>query len=293
MEALSQGLLTSMDWFTEITPFTCFSVMKLLFILVLDAGTISGMDGHSSVRVYYNWKREFSRGIFGRGSEGIEGGYAPDRQLTAQTGPRSPSQSARTGTSSTRSQRKKIKVKANAHILPLPGEDAKAPKNPISPALAKLTASTLQVIEVTLLVVTELSLLLLLLFLLLVRVLNRGLLVVMTDTSYSAVDGDVGHPPLAGMVPESDHLPTPPANILGTLLDETKVVRLVGAMPSALSPGMPYFEGSNISEFLERYEGQCQDYHITGPGIVNRLPQHCTVTIAEYIRTMPEWVSKD
>jgi hypothetical protein len=72
-------------------------------------------------------------------------------------------------------------------------------------------------------------------------------------------------------------IPTPPVDLS---VKDTQTVRLVQAMPSATAPGIPYFQGPNVTEFLDRYKGQCRDYHVLSPAIVARLPQHYYITIA-------------
>ncbi|PMD18659.1 hypothetical protein NA56DRAFT_751327 [Hyaloscypha hepaticicola] len=38
---------------------------------------------------------------------------------------------------------------------------------------------------------------------------------------------------------------------------------------------------------------RANDYYVTGVHIAKRVPQYCSMTIAEHIRTIPEWASRD
>ena len=111
----------------------------------------------------------------------------------------------------------------------------------------------------------------------------------MTDSSGSGLDVEMD-PTTRSRVGAPPVMPTPPVDLS---VKDTQTVRLVQAMPSATAPGMPYFQGPNVTEFLDRYEGQCKDHHVLGSAMVARLPQHCYMTIAQYVRTIPEWVSND
>ena len=53
------------------------------------------------------------------------------------------------------------------------------------------------------------------------------------------------------------------------------------------------FEGANITEFLERYEDLCSDYHVSDDDRLTRLPRYCIQPIAETIKSLKEWKSQD
>jgi hypothetical protein len=62
-------------------------------------------------------------------------------------------------------------------------------------------------------------------------------------------------------------------------------------MPLPGSPGAPYFEGANITEFLERFEEMCEDYRVEGSGEkLKRLPKYCSVMIGQSIKNTAEWI---
>lgn len=64
-------------------------------------------------------------------------------------------------------------------------------------------------------------------------------------------------------------------------------------LPMSMGAEMPFFTGANITEFLERYEAQCEDYGIQGNAKLAKLPQFCEITVGMYIRTILEWREKD
>ena len=53
------------------------------------------------------------------------------------------------------------------------------------------------------------------------------------------------------------------------------------------------FEGANVTEFLERYEDLCSDYHVSTSDRLARLPRYCIQPIAKTIKSLKEWVDKD
>jgi len=64
-------------------------------------------------------------------------------------------------------------------------------------------------------------------------------------------------------------------------------------MPPPGTPGSPIFEGANVTEFLERYEDLCSDYHVSASDRLARLPRYCIQPIAKTIKSLKEWVDKD
>ena len=53
------------------------------------------------------------------------------------------------------------------------------------------------------------------------------------------------------------------------------------------------FDRSNITEFLESYEGLCQDYHVQETDMSTRLPRYCTSFVAETVKSLKEWQDRD
>ena len=64
-------------------------------------------------------------------------------------------------------------------------------------------------------------------------------------------------------------------------------------MPPPGTPGSPMFKGANVTEFLERYEDLCSDYHVSASDRFARLPRYCIQPIAETIKSLKEWKDKD
>jgi hypothetical protein len=64
-------------------------------------------------------------------------------------------------------------------------------------------------------------------------------------------------------------------------------------MPLPGTLGSPMFEGANVTEFLERYEDLCSDYRVSDEDRLARLPRYCIQPVAETIRSLKEWKTKD
>jgi hypothetical protein len=64
-------------------------------------------------------------------------------------------------------------------------------------------------------------------------------------------------------------------------------------MPPPGTLGSPMFEGANVTEFLERYKDLCSDYRVSDKDRLTRLPRYCIQPVAETIRFMNEWRTRD
>ena len=60
----------------------------------------------------------------------------------------------------------------------------------------------------------------------------------------------------------------------------------VTPMPYPGAPGSPFFEGGNISEFLERFENMCDDYQMSTSEKIRRLPWYCEIFTARHVRSV-------
>jgi hypothetical protein len=80
-------------------------------------------------------------------------------------------------------------------------------------------------------------------------------------------------------------------NVPTVVVPNLSGIRYLGPMPAGRE--MPFFSGANISEFLERYEAQCEEYAVKGNAVIEKLPQYCELTIRLYIRTIPEWKDRN
>lgn len=57
-------------------------------------------------------------------------------------------------------------------------------------------------------------------------------------------------------------------------------------MPYPGSPGAPFFEGSNITDFLKSYSRMCIDYHVDEHEKIKRLFWYCELFTGKYIDTL-------
>jgi len=57
--------------------------------------------------------------------------------------------------------------------------------------------------------------------------------------------------------------------------------------------GAPYFEGANITEFLERFEDLCVDHRIKEADRTKRLPRYYETAISQFIKSMPKYNERD
>ena len=64
-------------------------------------------------------------------------------------------------------------------------------------------------------------------------------------------------------------------------------------MPPPGTPGSPMFEDANVTEFLERYEDLCSDYHVSDKDKLARLPRYAIQPIRETIKSLKEWKEQD
>ena len=64
-------------------------------------------------------------------------------------------------------------------------------------------------------------------------------------------------------------------------------------MPRLGSHGSPLFTGTNVTEFLRRYEQDYKDYHVSTADRLERLLNYCIPTIARTIRSMKQWIARN
>ena len=70
----------------------------------------------------------------------------------------------------------------------------------------------------------------------------------------------------AAMDSGSSGLTTPPSTI----------IRSAGVMPRPGQPGAPFFDNTNVTEFLRRWNLECEDFGLTDRQKCARLPDYCT-----------------
>jgi hypothetical protein len=93
---------------------------------------------------------------------------------------------------------------------------------------------------------------------------------------------------------------TPSSSINSEIIQESTYqpvpimsTKIVPSVPLPQSPGAPYFEGHNVTEFLERFEDQAEDAGWDDKVKVRRLPRYCSLAVGQYVKTLPEWVDQD
>ena len=52
------------------------------------------------------------------------------------------------------------------------------------------------------------------------------------------------------------------------------------------SPGAPYYEGSNITDFLDSYSRMCIDYQVDNQEKIKRLSWYCKLYTGKYIEIL-------
>ena len=70
----------------------------------------------------------------------------------------------------------------------------------------------------------------------------------------------------------------------------TQIVRTVGHFPTPYTIGAPYFNGSNVTSFLETFELACKSPHIPTLEKVSMLPHYCDAARKMEVETLPEVV---
>jgi len=57
--------------------------------------------------------------------------------------------------------------------------------------------------------------------------------------------------------------------------------------------GCPYFEGSNITEFLERYKDLCEDTRLRDAQKLCCILWYCTLPVGQYIKSLALYSNKN
>jgi hypothetical protein len=57
--------------------------------------------------------------------------------------------------------------------------------------------------------------------------------------------------------------------------------------------GCPYFEGSNIIEFLERYKDLYKDARLGDTQKLYYILQYCTLPVGQYIKSLALYSNRD
>ena len=96
-------------------------------------------------------------------------------------------------------------------------------------------------------------------------------------------------------VPTPTHSPSPNAPPLPPtyVIAEPAGRRYLSPMPYPGAPGAPWFSGHNVTEFLQRFQNMCNEYEVKNEDIFQKLPWYCEKTIGDYVKSIPEYVSRD
>src|SRR6266536_3586413 len=64
-------------------------------------------------------------------------------------------------------------------------------------------------------------------------------------------------------------------------------------MPLPGTPGILYFEGANISDFIERFEDICDDYQVRDKNKIKRVPRYYTQVISQFVKGIKKYQDED
>ena len=81
---------------------------------------------------------------------------------------------------------------------------------------------------------------------------------------------------MASNTPDTENVPTPPQFQASYIMP----------IPYSGAPGSPFFEGANVTEFLERYENVCEDYRISLAEKIRRLPLYYEMFTTRHIKSV-------
>ena len=76
--------------------------------------------------------------------------------------------------------------------------------------------------------------------------------------------------------PDIENVPTPPQFQASYIMP----------LPYPGAPGSPFFDGANVTEFLERYENMCEDYRVSLAEKIRRLPLYGEMFTARHVKSV-------
>ncbi len=59
------------------------------------------------------------------------------------------------------------------------------------------------------------------------------------------------------------------------------------------TPGIFYFEGVNISEFIECFKNMCDDYQVKDENKIKRVLRYCMQVIGQFVKGMKKYQDED
>jgi hypothetical protein len=69
--------------------------------------------------------------------------------------------------------------------------------------------------------------------------------------------------------------------------------RAFGFMPRPGQPGAPFFDDTNVTEFLRRWNIECEDFGLSDKQKCMRLPDYCTPETKEVVELFEGYVNGD
>jgi hypothetical protein len=87
----------------------------------------------------------------------------------------------------------------------------------------------------------------------------------------------------------SQHDINMPSNGDETFPEDTTKGPRYHPLPLPRTPGTPFFQGDNVTEFLEAYYDMIADYNVTEAEGVRRLPKYCAFSYAESVKGLRGW----
>ena len=64
-------------------------------------------------------------------------------------------------------------------------------------------------------------------------------------------------------------------------------------MPYSGIPKTPYFDGRNVTDFLNRFSDLCADYKLLNQEKIKRFSWYCDMKISQSIKSIWEWKDQD
>ena len=73
----------------------------------------------------------------------------------------------------------------------------------------------------------------------------------------------------------------------------TAAVRVSAAMPRPGQPGALSFDGMEVTEFLERWNFECEDFGIADTQKCRRLPYYCVKEVKDIVEYLEGYRNSD
>jgi len=68
---------------------------------------------------------------------------------------------------------------------------------------------------------------------------------------------------------------------------------LFNVMPRSEQPGAPHFDGTDITEFLRRWNIECEDVGLSSSQKCDRVPFYCTPDVKDVVELLDGYLEKD